>query len=153
MRANVPGLRVLGNELITFLEDLTGQTVVDEKLNAEAPPPPDPYLVLNYLGVNAVDGPPLSAPEGDAAVMYQVTAVGMRRDQVHWLADLARKALIGRAPSGRFLHSLGPVADDYEPGVELRIMDRQWEASPGAAEETGTLRTVVDRYTFVVTTS
>lgn len=58
------------------------------------------YYVLWSIPGGGLSGPPLADPHADAALVYQVDSVGVRDDQVEWLADLAREAMLERAKAG-----------------------------------------------------
>ncbi|WP_406260390.1 hypothetical protein OIA45_19615 [Streptomyces chartreusis] len=61
-----------------------------------------PYTVLYPLG-GPVGGAPLTDASEDAELVYQLTSVASRTDQAEWMADRGRRAVLGRAPSGRWL--------------------------------------------------
>lgn len=80
-----------------------------------------PYLCLYQLPGGSYSGPPLSAPEADLTIVYQVDAVGTRRDQAQYLADKARTLTLGptapglSAPTG--WRECARLAADTPPGV------------------------------------
>ncbi|MFF0741521.1 hypothetical protein ACFYVL_14090 [Streptomyces sp. NPDC004111] len=74
-------------------------------------PAPLPYTVLYPLGA-LVSGAPLADRGEDADLRYQVTCVGARTDQAEWMADKVRRAVLQRAPTGRWQHELAPAGVD-----------------------------------------
>lgn len=59
-----------------------------------------PYSVLYSIPGGLLDGPPLGAPAVDAIFVYQVSSIGLRRDQADWMADTVRRTLLSRNPAG-----------------------------------------------------
>lgn len=84
-----------------------------------------PYVCLYQLPGGSYSGPPLWDPEIDLTAIFQLDAVGTRRDQAQWLADKVKGVMLGRI-NGQLQHILGaPVgwrecarlAADTPPGV------------------------------------
>ncbi len=87
--------------------------------------PPGAYAVLYQIPGGSLTGPGLGA-QNDAAVAYQVDAVGRRRDQAQYLADRIREIIFGQDTNGRYSHGLttpagwvsaARLATDGLPGV------------------------------------
>jgi len=85
-----------------------------------------PYSCLYQVPGGSYSGPPLTGPEADLTAIFQVDAVGTRRDQAQWLADKIKEVTLGRGPSGQLLCSLNAptgwrecarLAADTPPGV------------------------------------
>jgi hypothetical protein len=80
----------LTSEVVVLLADQTGRPVGDHKApggtNTTADPP---YLIVRRANVGAHQGQ-LGAPGEIAVVTFEVTSVGLRRDQAEALADLAQ---------------------------------------------------------------
>lgn len=85
-----------------------------------------PYVCLYQIPGGSYSGPPLTAPESDLTAVFQVDAVGTRRDQAQWLADKVFTVTLGRAPNGQLLYPLtapggwrecARLAADTPPGV------------------------------------
>lgn len=95
-----------------------------------------PYYVL-YSVDTTLDGAPLADANEDASLVYQVTSVSgpdgttsgqAFEDQVEWLADTARKAVLGRDPAtGLWLHPL--TVTGYQ------CMGRGLDTEPGAVPD------------------
>jgi len=81
--------RIHTDAVIAALED-AGLTVGD----AEAPSSPPPYVVVYPILGGAIYGVMLK-PHREAELLYQVTCVGLDRQQAEWLQDKARAALLG----------------------------------------------------------
>lgn len=65
------------------------------------------YAVLTPVdNTGETYGPPLAAPEADAALEYDVTSVGEDRRQAAWIADEVRRIMVGRNAHGAFLADL-----------------------------------------------
>jgi hypothetical protein len=93
-----------------------------------------PYVLAQptypYLGVFSVpggfySGPPLTAPNADVQLVYEMRAMGTRRDQAQLLGDSVAELLLGRDPDGTFRVPFSPVPGwavcdriptDTEPG-------------------------------------
>lgn len=65
-----------------------------------------PYSCLYSIDGGSYSGPPLTAPEADLTALFQVDAVGTRRDQAQWLADKIKEVTLGRGPGGQLLYPL-----------------------------------------------
>jgi hypothetical protein len=106
--------------------------------------PQMPYLVLYSIDGGGFDGPVFLAPEADATLVYQVDAVGERRDQVETLADRVRGCLIGRSSStGAFTTALTPSG--------YKVMDRAADGSPGGVDREGQVFSSAQRFAITVT--
>ncbi len=84
-----------------------------------------PFCVLYPLSGGIVDGP-IDDPHGDVESVFQVTSVGVKREQAEWVADKARVAMLaarptltGRQVSWVDVDMLGGVQrdDDVQPAV------------------------------------
>lgn len=113
-----------------------------------------PYYVLYSLPLT-LDGAPLADMNEDASLVYQVTSVSgpdpkvpqstSAEDQVEWLADKARTALLGRDPvTGLWLYDLAPAG--------WKTMTRGLDIEPGADSEAGdAIISYVQRFRFGLT--
>ncbi|MER6127885.1 hypothetical protein ABT173_35945 [Streptomyces sp. NPDC001795] len=107
-------------------------------------PAPAPYTILDSLPAE-FGGPPLWDWHADAAWTYQVTSVGVRTDQVEWLADRVRAGVVGRS-DGRWAHDL------HVP--EARVIDRELTydaAGEPSVSAAGVIVSYVQRLTITVT--
>lgn len=84
-----------------------------------------PYVCLYQIPGGSYSGPPLWDPEADLTAIFQVDAVGTRRDQAQWLADKVKNVTLGRV-AGQLQYPLSPpagwrecarLAADTPPGV------------------------------------
>ena len=107
MPARVAPVQMITNALLDMLQ-AEGFRVGDHE------PPKDrtfPYHILYQIeDAPAPEGPPLTGPEEDMAIGFQVTTVGSGRKQAQWGADRVRAAITGRAADGSFLVELPVVA-------------------------------------------
>lgn len=77
-----------------------------------------PYTVLYPLG-GTVGGAPLADVSEDADLVYQLTSVAGRTDQVEWMADKGRRAVLERTTSGAWRYPLEiPGVDVWRRGLE-----------------------------------
>lgn len=86
----LPSIEEHTNAVLAALED-AGLAVGD---GIAPKPPPKKYVVLYPIPGGRVLGT-LAEPSADAELVYQVTCVGTSRQQVHWLVDVARDAVLG----------------------------------------------------------
>ncbi|MGW3563040.1 hypothetical protein ACWDSL_03895 [Streptomyces sp. NPDC000941] len=103
-----------------------------------------PYTILDSLPGD-FSGPPLWDWHADAAWSYQVTSVGERADQVQWLADRVRAAVVGRTDDG--------WANDLHVH-EARVADRELyydAAGDQSVSAAGAIVSYVQRFTITVT--
>jgi hypothetical protein len=86
-----------------------------------------PYVFVIRIPGGVTAGPPLTDPDADPGIVYQVDCVGQRRDQAEMLRDRADAALLGRQPNGQLTHSINVgtgyvccdrIRDDVIGGVE-----------------------------------
>jgi hypothetical protein len=116
-----------------------------------------PYVLAqptySYLGVFSVpggfySGPPLTAPNADVQLVYEMRAIGTRRDQAQLLGDSTAELLLGRDADGAFRVPFNPV-----PG--WAVCDRMpTDTEPGGVEVvpgTPTLYQDSRRYTIALT--
>lgn len=113
-----------------------------------------PYYLL-YLVDASVDGPPLADENPDASFVYQVTSVSGPDpakpgstgsiDQVEWMADKARAAILARDPAtGLWLRTL------TVPGV--KNPDRSLETEPGeSSDPADAIISYIQRFRFGLT--
>lgn len=52
-----------------------------------------PYANLHHIAGGITDGP-VTGPDDDAELIYQITAVGSTREQCEWVADVTRTAML-----------------------------------------------------------
>lgn len=107
-----------------------------------SPTPPTPYLILYSIDGGGFTGPEWHDPHADATFVYQVTAVGERRDQVETLMDRARARLVGRGTDGSYLVALEPSG--------CVVGDRSID-SVGGVDREGLVFSSVERFAFTVT--
>lgn len=106
-----------------------GMPVGDGEIPAGAHPKMDrPYLIVWALPGGGFSGPPLHAPHDDVVWVYQVDAVGRRRDQVEFAADAVRDLFVGRVDG-----ALSVFPD--RPG--WAVADREPDGSPGGITSVG----------------
>jgi hypothetical protein len=78
------------------------------------------YAVLTPIDSGETHGPPLAAPDADASLEYDITAVGQDDRQVSWVADQVRRVMLGRSASGSLLVDLiieeHTAVDRWSPG-------------------------------------
>jgi hypothetical protein len=111
---------------------------------ASGQPAAYPYLVLDSLP-GEFSGPAFADWHADAAWTYQVTSIGERVDQVQWLGDRVRAALVGRTGSGWSTAFTAPG---------LRVIDREltYDADGEPVDGSqGDIVTYVQRVTITVT--
>lgn len=107
-----------------------------------------PYSILYQVDdAPPPSGPPLTGPEEDVSIGFQVTSVGSGRKQAQWQADRVRRFITGRNGAGAFLSNLPAVSG-------WRVTSRMGAAPSGVAPEGSSpniLFNVPDRYTLHVT--
>lgn len=109
---------------------------------APVPTPTDePYWLLEYLW-STTWGPPLVDHNESAVVVYQVTSVGQRRDQVERCRDRLRQTILGRTPTGAYLTAIAPAG--------LAVIDRDHDSS-APVDIVDTVVTASERYRLTVT--
>lgn len=109
----------------------------------------DLYAILYQLDRGtAFSGPPLTAPDADVTLEYQISSSGKSRMQAQWLADKLRTLILGRTESGAFGTALPAIAG-------WRVADRLPSSAASGVQVEGVapqLRfTVQDRYSLLVT--
>ena len=143
----VPSRKPLTDALKSMLETATTRPVGVLRapiINGEAAQLP--YVVIFPDKGGRFMGPPLTAPNADAAFPYMIKCVGGREDQTELLADRVRTAILGRESDGSFSTGLTPTG--------LTVMDRQPGLdSTGELRQTGKISEIDDFYIIVVTTS
>lgn len=113
--------------LKVFLANETGKLVGV----CEAPSgatPADGFYVLYPMPGGSVSGT-LGEPDRQASLVYQVTSVGKRDDQVQQLADRAYDVVLDRAASGAFENALAPAG--------AAVIDRAPQGGRGGIEPEG----------------
>lgn len=132
------------SKLLSVLGTQSGRPVGDGDVPApttDSPYPSMPYAVLIGLdGGQAEMGPPLADATSAAALPYQVTCVGLTRDQVEQMADLVVSVVFGRT-SGHPTNSLDAAAGTPKViGRELQMR--------GALTWEGELAQIVVQFTL-----
>ncbi|MDX3241720.1 hypothetical protein [Streptomyces sp. ME18-1-4] len=100
-----------------------------------------PYSVLYPLGVTT-SGPPYGDGDADARVLVQVTSVASTAEQVEWMADKVRTALLARL-SGAYVNTI--TITGYV------VIDRELDKEEGMSVSGG-VYSYVQRYVLTVTT-
>jgi hypothetical protein len=104
-----------------------------------------PYWVVYPIPGGSLWGPGFGNREEAATFVYQVTSVSRRpRGQggAQWMGDTVRMVVAGRDEGGALIHP--PITGDG-----FAEIDRETEA-PGAAEPSGSLYQVVERFRVTV---
>lgn len=108
------------------------------------------YYMLSQIGGGSFSGPPLTAPEIDEEIVYQLDAVAARRDQAQLMADRGKELMVGRDATGALRFALTMPGGWVESG---RIRNDV----PGGVDQEGAPPSVVytapNRYTVQVTPS
>lgn len=112
----------------------------DETIHAE-----EPYGIIYPLDPSGYSGSYFHHPDSDADLQYQFTYVGLRDDQVEWLADLSREAILGRDSSGQFNQAF--------TSSDLVVMSREPVGSPGSITKTDAVYSMTDTFVFRCTAS
>ncbi|MER6131902.1 hypothetical protein [Streptomyces sp. NPDC001815] len=100
-----------------------------------------PYGVLYPLGVTT-SGPPYGDGDADARVLFQVTSVASTAEQVEWMADKVRTALLARSKG---IYSNAITVAGYA------VMGRELDKEEGISVSGG-VYSYVQRYVLTVTT-
>lgn len=107
-----------------------------------------PYWMVSHLPGGDRSGPPLVAPDSDAALVFQVDGVALRRDAAQLAADRAVDVMIGRNAAGGFVRELVMPSG-------WALCDRMPSEGSGGVEQEGAPPNVVytapNRFTVVVT--
>ncbi|WP_329317994.1 hypothetical protein [Streptomyces sp. NBC_01262] len=101
-----------------------------------------PYSVLYPLGVTT-SGPPYGDGDADARVLFQVTSVASTAEQVEWMADKVRTALLGRTTGGDFATAITVAG--------CLVIGRELDKEEGISVSGG-VYSYVQRYVVTVTT-
>lgn len=145
--------RVFTDALIGMLAAATGTPVGDGR---HPDGTPDHYYIL-YRVDRVTSGAPYSDLNEDATLVYQITSVSApdpndpdsfgARNQLEWLEDKARTAVLGRDPaSRRWLH------DITAPGI--KVMARRPGAEPGGTPDaTDGIMSSAIRFAFDLTST
>ncbi|WP_157968488.1 hypothetical protein [Streptomyces geranii] len=99
-----------------------------------------PYSVLYPLGVTT-SGPPYGDGDADARVLVQVTSVASTAEQVEWMADKVRTALLARV-SGMYVNTITITG--------YIVIDRELDKEEGMSVSGG-VYSYVQRYVLTVT--
>ena len=134
-----PDRRELTTALIALLELATDRPWGDGKAPGQSAPEV-PYGIVYAIAGGGVDGG-FADPHTDATFVYQLSSVGATREQAEWLADRARRAVLGRDPTGALLFPLA--------AADLLVIYRDAD-SVGGVERDGGFFTAADRYSFLV---
>lgn len=140
--ARLPLTRALMNVLAAGTGRPCGLGVLPR--TADGQPPAFPYLILDSLP-GEFSSPSFADWHADATWTYQATSVGERADQVQWLGDRVRAALLDRTANGW-------RTDITAPGI--RVIDRQltYDADGEPVDGShGSIVTYVQRFTITVT--
>lgn len=110
---------------------------------APVPTPTDkPYAILYVIGGGFAFGPPLVDHTQNAGLVYQVTTIGQRRDQVEKCADRMRQAVLGRSGTGAYSTAITPVG--------LKVIDRDLDSFAGL-DKVDEIWSSSERYRLTVT--
>jgi len=139
-------VQLVTNALIALLKSQAGWSVHDHPYIVEKPT--YPYLAVFQLPGGRFSGPPLTAPDADAELLFQLDAIGRRRDQAQLQGDKACALLIGREADGSYTHDFGAVEG-------WKVTGRMpADTTPGGVETiqaTPTLYRDTRRYTIALT--
>ncbi len=134
---NTVGARLdITEALLAMLTAATGRPVGDHtspddtpRLDAPAAQLQEafPYCIVYSVDGGSFDGPPLGAPAADTGFSYQITSVGLRRDQAEWMADLVRRCILAQNVNGNWQVNIKSpvgwsVADRLSGGAPSGIM-------------------------------
>ena len=144
--------RLVTNAFVAMLATGTGKPVGRGKAPTGVSAPP--YYVVDSLTTD-LSGAPLADENEDAELVYQVTSISGpdptkpdsagALDQVEWMADKARRTVLGRDPdTGLWLHPLTVAG--------YKVMRRQLETEPGGTNDPeDAIISYVQRFRFVLT--
>lgn len=107
-------------DAVLALLESTGLPVYDGVYDGPQPPRSTdwPFAVFYPISGGGYDGPPLTGPDEQVTLAFQVEVSGLRRDQTQWMADRLQGLVHGRLPSGLFntpLSVAGYVVLDRAP--------------------------------------
>lgn len=128
--------RPVTNAFATMLATATSLSVGRGKMPTTVPRPH--YYYVLYSLTTDLSGPELADLNEDLSLVYQVTSVSGPDpdepdsagtvDQAEWLADKARKAVLGRDPNtGLWLHTLTVTG--------AKVMTRALDTEPGGTND------------------
>lgn len=110
---------------------------------APVPTPADkPYGILYVIPGGFAFGPPLVDHTQNAGLVYQVSTIGQRRDQVEKCADRMRAAVLSRTGAGAYVTAITPAG--------LKVIDRDLD-SFGGLDKVDDVWTSSERYRLTVT--
>lgn len=139
--------QLVTNGLIELLKRApSSKTVLDHPHTVDSPS--YPYLALFAIPGGSFSGPPLTAPDADAELVYQLDAMGTRRDQAQALGDWAAARLLGREADGGYTFDFGEIVGWVVAGR------MPTDTTPGGVEvvpATPTLYRDTRRYTIALT--
>jgi hypothetical protein len=100
-----------------------------------------PYSVLYPLGATT-SGPPYGDGDADARMLVQVTSVASTAEQVEWMADKVRTALLARS-NGTYTNAITITG--------CAVIGRELDKEEGISVNSG-VYSYVQRYILTVTT-
>jgi hypothetical protein len=150
--------RLITDWVVDTLSTASGMPVGRGRKPTDGAAPP--FYLLYSVGTS-VSGAPLADMNEDAHPVYQITSVSgadtsvaqstASQDQLEWMADKARSALLGRDPgTGLWLYPL------TVPGVSCmaRSLDIDLGNQPGGTpEQEAGIMTYVQRFRFDLTSA
>ncbi|MFE7129334.1 hypothetical protein ACFVIM_00545 [Streptomyces sp. NPDC057638] len=98
--------------------------------------------MLYPLGVTT-SGPPYGDPDADARVLLQLTSVATTAEQVEWMADRVRSAMVSRQKDGSYARPIIVTG--------CSVMQRFVDKEEGVAVSSG-VYSYVQRYVIELTT-
>lgn len=101
-----------------------------------------PYSVLYPLGITT-SGPEYGDADADARDLFQITSVASTTEQVEWMADKVRSAILGRTAKGDFTNAVTIAG--------CAVIDRELDKEEGVTVSGG-VYSYVQRYVLTVTT-
>lgn len=143
---NVPNRRTVTDALIVMLEAATGRPVgdFDSPVDGTEPVPMPvagyPYLVVASIAGGGSTGSVASSAD-TLTIVYQLTAVGLRRDQAEALSARAHQAMLEVALTGGWAHPIAAAGHT----VAIRVHD-----SSGGTDIDGPFVNAVERYALDV---
>src|SRR5262245_41475177 len=108
-------------------------------------PPVDaqvPYVCVYSVPGGETWGPPLTAPQADGQMLFQVNSVGGTSQQAVWMDDQVRTVILDRNSTGSFTTPLAVggmsvidrASQDGTSGPQEAVIDRQgrqlWQTTP-----------------------